>query len=113
MARRANVFLTTKGPWNIEFLRALLRFGDKQQSTFEHTFNEARSEPDQQDAEIIAALPELLDLLLDAFDQIRRSSYAEGETDRELANRINDKLSDVLGDDWLARLGAEDGRDSR
>lgn len=95
----------TPGPWRADFF--LVTQADGRNLEICHTGIIGRNKPSVQaeaDAKLIAAAPELLDLVTRSYRALHRGGWEEGETAAELGNRINDVMSNHFGDDWHDKL---------
>lgn len=61
----------TPGPWNENYLSCLLRFGRKNSGSWDDHDDPEKFCPDEDDARLIAAAPELLEALTRAADALQ------------------------------------------
>lgn len=52
-------------------------------------------------AKLIAASPDMLELVRRAYKALHRGQWEEGETDAELSSRIADVMGSHFGDNWV------------
>ena len=93
----------TPGPWSVEAIYALLRFGRKSGGSWDDIGEEHEFFPDEDDANLIAAAPEMLAVL----EELRESSTCCGTYDLldettwaspDLADRIEAAIRKARGE---------------
>lgn len=73
----------TPGPWNENYLSCLLRFGRKNSGSWDDHDDPEKFCPDEDDAKLIAAAPDLLAALIEAESILRREFFNFGPDERE------------------------------
>lgn len=60
---------------------------------------------DEANAKLIAAAPDMKELLVRCYNAIHRQQWQDGETESELSERINDLMDQHFGMDWHEAVG--------